>query len=488
MKKGIFGLSLSFALLLVGCGGKGTNNSSVSSSTTSNSTSSTSTSSSSGYDLGGVDFRIVVNNALTADPRKDGYTGFFKAEKVAKIKQVEETYNIKVVYENYPSNASWGDARNRYIRESVAANKKIGHVFEVTNGYVPELVQNNAIAALDTYFEKYAPAEFYPEKNSFIRFNGKIYNYDDRYPTNQGGIYYNIDLLNSVGIKAEEMPAALWNSKNWNWTTFEALAMKLNDLLDETESEYVMGGRTYNWAQKLAPANGGYFVDSELNVGVNSKEVRETFEFLSKLYSYPGMWRDEAPLSNAIEPEFSAGKIVFHYGEGWYLGDVSKWADRNPKFNVGFVPYPTGLSTKADLSNYRTSSSFGFATFVIVKGYESVPAGFEKRLLSEELIFKIWNEMQHFGSSQEVLDEYYTDYVYKYIDDPDSRKANKSILKYSYSDYYSALGSAATGLVEGSYNIQIQSAIRGNTWRDALTSLEVVMKDKVTELYGKTFN
>ena len=58
------------------------------------------------YDLGGIDFVIMVDNADKSDPRTSVYERLFKNEKVALINEVEEKYNVKVVYKSYPTIAS----------------------------------------------------------------------------------------------------------------------------------------------------------------------------------------------------------------------------------------------------------------------------------------------------------------------------------------------------------------------------------------------
>ena len=115
MKK-IFSVFFMACLLLatVACGG-GNKTTTTTTTTTSNTTT---TGEKIEYpDLQGKTFTIMCDNKDSCDPRSDSYQRLFKKEKMANIAEVEKNYNVKIEYVNYPSAASWGGARERWIAE-----------------------------------------------------------------------------------------------------------------------------------------------------------------------------------------------------------------------------------------------------------------------------------------------------------------------------------------------------------------------------------
>ena len=91
------------------------------------------------------------------------------------ITAVEAKYNVNVVYKNYPTNASWGGARERYIIEETALKTQAVHVYEVISTSIGNLAEQGAISPLDDYIDAYGSDLFFPEKKAFGLIKGKHY-------------------------------------------------------------------------------------------------------------------------------------------------------------------------------------------------------------------------------------------------------------------------------------------------------------------------
>lgn len=443
------------------------------------------------YDLGGIEFVIMCDNADKCDPRSSTYERLFKQEKVDKITQVEAKYNVQVVYKNYPTIASWGGARERYIIEESTLKTQKVHVYEIISTSIGNLAEQGAIVSLDDYIDAYGSELFFPEKKAFGLVKAKHYGYDDQYPIADKGLYYNVDLLGRLlGDARKNEPIDLWNKGEWTWDKFKALAEELNGKLDHTRldqdggAQYVFGGRTYNWAYGFIGANGGRLVDDQFNTYLTSKPVLDTLEFLNGLYAQPGMWIDNASLSNTSQPEFTAGNVAFQDGESWHINASNKWGNAN--FGINYVPFPVGPEVLADMSNYRLLTVGGKSTYVISSSFSkaNIPAGYEDLMIHDETIFKIWADLQYFPESLEDIknDFYYTRLLANYNGE-ESRQVHLDMINTSFPDnFYSVMESQNQN--DTSYMIMIQQSVREGDIRNVMTSTESSLRATLIEKFN----
>src|SRR5690554_2437629 len=190
------------------------------------------------FDLGGIDFIIMVDNANTADPRQTAFERPFKNEKVQKILDAEKKYNINVVYQTYPSEASWGGARERWIIQQTSLGNSPAHVYELSSYQIANLATQNAILPLNDLIEVYGNPGYWDEAKKYGEVNGKYYSYNDQYPFADDGLYYNVDLLaQHLGEDRKTEPTELWLEGKWDWAAFKALADELNSHLDENNPD-----------------------------------------------------------------------------------------------------------------------------------------------------------------------------------------------------------------------------------------------------------
>ncbi|MGI6781320.1 MAG: ABC transporter substrate-binding protein [Acholeplasmataceae bacterium] len=438
------------------------------------------------YDLGGIDFVIRANVADRIDPRNEEYERMYRNEKIANIARVEEKYNIKVKYVNYPPNASWGAERDNWIIQSAQQGLTDSHVFEVTSNSVANLAVQGAILPLDDLIEKYGNPGLWAKKRSFGTILGKSYVYDDTYSQAEEGIYYNSELLGLLlGEERKLEPTKLWAEGKWTWEAFSNLAHELNEHLDHKRSDadggpqYVMGGRTYDWFYPMVGTNGGTIVDSNFQSHLTDDATLETMEFLNSLRSIDGMWIDNPPRERALQPEFTAERVVFHAGADWYLTIDSHWGKL--EFDVDFVPFPIGPKAEKNPELYSQSKVKSEPAFVISSAFskERIPEGYENMLLHDELIFKIWSEIIHFpdidpetgeSSIEDLKDNYYATRLMPNYAHEESRQAHLDVWATAKVDHFYSI-SESQGFNPESFMIKIEDAIVNGDIRQKMTSI-----------------
>lgn len=438
-------------------------------------------------DMKGQTFIIMVNRASTTDPRSEAYTGSWKDQKIAKIQEVEDKYNIKVEYRTYPAEAVWGGGRERFIIENSVNDTPKAHIYEMPSYSIAILAEAKAILPLDSLIEKYGNPGYWPEKAAFGMVMGKQYAYDDGYPLVGQGIFYNIDLLEEyLGEGKGTLPSELWLAGEWDWDAFSEICYQLLPGISgrAVEGAAVIGGRAYNWAYQMLGANGVHVVTTDLKSELSTAPAIETLTFLHELISVPGMWEwQSAALENASCPQFKAGNIAFHNGEPYWLYDSTKWLDY--QFNMGFVPYPTGPNTNEDLSNYYINEIYGKTSYVVSSSYslEKVPPGYENIMFHEENIFRIWSDLQYFpeideetgySSTDEIVEEWVfttLELYYSPKGNNASIEAHKSIMFRGYPDYFYSLYWARSQDETKSFMLEIQQAILSGSIRDEMIDL-----------------
>ncbi|HHT38992.1 MAG: hypothetical protein RBS76_00680 [Acholeplasmatales bacterium] len=443
------------------------------------------------YDLGGIDFVIMANNAITADPRSAQYERMFKEEKIAKIAEVERKYNIKVVYKTYPGTATWGGARERWIIDQGKDAEIPPHVFEITSVSIPNLALKKAISPIDDYIEAYGSNKFWDIKKQYGLVLGKHYGYDDNYPFADDGLYYNSTLLGKVLNESRKTePTDLWLEGNWDWEAFKTLSLELKDKLDHERTpeqggpQYVLGGRTYNYLYGMVGANGTAIVDENLNTHLTEEPFLDVMTYLHSLYEVSGMWIDDAPLDNASQPQFKQGNVVFQNGQSWHIKGSNKWLGAD--FEINFVPWPKGPNIEEDMSNYRVSTINGNYTFVISSAYSkaNIPAGYEDMMIHDETIFKIWADMQYFPESiTEIEDDFYNVVLLPSYPTEKSREAHLSVFSMPYPDLFYSLDESKNH-EEGAYMLDIQNAIQFGDERAKMESLESTLRAMLIQRYN----
>lgn len=449
------------------------------------------------YDLGGIEFVIMVDTPGRQDPRDPQYERMYQTEKAAKIAEVEAKYNIKVVYKPYL--ASWGIGRRNWIKNQNLVDAKDIHVFEVNSTWIPSLAHDGVISDLKPYIDKYIDkeTEYFIEKEAYTKYKGGIYGYDDLLNMAEYGIFYNMELLGEIlGEENKNLPSRMWQEGDWNWNTFKNLVEEIYIWTrDKEEKYYVMGGMGYNWAYQMAAANGLSLIDNEFQIQFANDEMITTLEYLRSLYhrSDAGeneVWKTPTDWTLTAIPEFSKGNVVFHDGESWYLTMQNRWlrSDVNRNFDIGYVPFPKGPNTKSDLSNYYISAINGQATYAISSAFEKsrIPEGYENMFLHDETIFLIWKDLQYFSpiGRESFANQFITKRALAHYGDQVSIEVHRSILKKLNVEYfYYVEGNDFNNWESAMGQLGLAITEKGNDPRSAMENLAQLIASRIYDQY-----
>jgi maltose-binding protein MalE len=434
------------------------------------------------YDFQGKEFLIMSNNPVTADPFSDQFEGLYQREKQENQQRVEEKYNIKVKYIPYPASASWGVPRDNYIINSEVTGQPGAHIYNLSASSIPVLASAGAIVPVGQYYEKYAHEQFLTHKKDFVKFKDEFYGYDDSYPFVDVGLYYNQDLLEEMGY-APNKPSQMWLDGEWTWENYESFVKEINTKLDETSGKYPMGGKVSDWADGMVPANGGYFLNDELEIGVDNPETITALENLAEIWGIPGMWISEVDSAYSTEENWKQGKVIFNPGAHWHLFEPSRMGSTN--FKIGYVPYPKGPDVVAGNAEYKQITQiWGAATFVYSGSYQEVPAGYEHLVFSTEVIYRIHSELLYFGDLDDTFIDLSIDFL-KYYADEESVDAHLDVLNKAQNEILYGLGEDAFGWQSDSCIQMIVSSIKDNNVRAQMTTLTQKMEGLIETMFGE---
>lgn len=364
---------------------------------------------------------VIMHGApYEVDPFDAAYSGREQQARQNKQREVESRLNVKVVYKAYPAAAAWGPDRINEIIKASVAGAPLADILWTTSDWTAQLANANAIVPVDKYLES-TGANITEEAEQLGRFKSQFYAFSVNKPTVDVGLYFNIELVNDLGI---ENPAELYNNGEWTWSKFEAWSDAAKAALTSIGPDYkVLGGVRAVYAENMIPLNGGSLINAlSGRVAFHQTPALETYSFLHGLYN-KGLFEGTGTY-DAGSPLWQSGKVVMHPGSFWFLNAENRW--KNLAFDLGFVPYP---SSDTYTGNY-VSPIGGVAVYTLSSGLS--PA-------KEALAFQVWNEIQMWKTDTEFSDEFYATLVQRFNDEA-SIDAYLSIFDKTALDLTGALG------------------------------------------------
>lgn len=344
-------------------------------------------------DLGGETIVIMCQIVEECDPRRDDYRGARDQEEArARLEAIEQKHNVKIEFKSFPTSADWGPNRVNYIINGYTAGEPHAHLYEIHSYWVMDLASTGAIAPLKGLLRDLAHPLYDHSFNQFGRFGDDFYLLQSGYQlNNQAGIYYNYDLWQSLGLG--KTPAEMYLDDEWNFDAFETVVREaLTKMPDE---HYVIGGNWAQWAEHFVHANGGYNISPfEDRVSFTEAKAVEAIQFLNNL-AMIGAWEPSPGIDQGLEP-WKNGKVLFHYGEFWFLSSDIRWNTPEYNFRMGFAPWPKGYVSSDD--EYH-AAKFGETMWAIAGGYE-------QGNITTEDIFVIWMELQEWKEKDDVILDY----------------------------------------------------------------------------------
>lgn len=401
---------------------------------------------------------VIMTGSLTeSDPFNPNFSGTNAKERQDLHDAAEEKYNVEIVYEAYPDNAGWGPDRISAIIAASTAGKPLADIFyHVTTDWLGQLAGGGALAPIDNYLNPDGTHDNISQK--FIdagALAGNHYGFSTGSLSLDAGLYFNVDLLNELGIPN---PAQEYLDGNWSWSDFKAWAVAAQKLLDgKTDPDgggyFTLGGAIAYYGENLVPLNGGSYLDM-LNGEVRfaDESAMEAYDFIRELY-----------LENLFEKnrtydqgsaEWQAGKVLMHPGHLWFVKAENRWGGLG--FELGFVPYPMA----DDYEGEYISPVYGSSVAYMASGHTA-----EKRALT----FEVWNAIQQWESELDPYDAFELSLATRF-DDQLYIDAYMTVYDRTYVEFLNSIGVGSystnslklvlnTGIVSGEYRSGIAAVV-----------------------------
>ncbi len=262
--------------------------------------------------------------------------------KLDNVRRIEEKYNCKIQFINF----GWDGIRSS-ITTSITAGTPECDIYLTDLQFGIPAVQNGLAQDLT----KIAPAysDLFGEQKIVkpLEGLGGTYFFTEQGVT-QHGIFlgYNGTMINDLGL---EDPQTLYKEGKWTWDKFAELAKAgtRDTDADGTTDIYGFGGIFSDLINGLVMNNGGDIAATRTE-GLSSPAVRESFEFIDRLYNKDFSarpWNGDDWNDNLLA--WSDGKVMFWTAQAWSLDQEKKAAiaeGAELPFEYHVVPYPTGPS------------------------------------------------------------------------------------------------------------------------------------------------
>lgn len=403
---------------------------------------------------------VIMHGAVyEIDPFHADYSGTEQLARQEQQRAVEAQLNVVVRYKNYPASAAWGPSRVSSIIQASVAGEPLSDIYWVTSDWLQELANGNALADVTPYMSTIGSN--IPEAYGDIgEYQGSIYGFESFTPTIDGGLYYNADLVASLGVAN---PSDLFLEGNWNWTTFEAWATQVQTALDgQTEEMYALGGMLSYYAEAMTTLNGGSLINKSTGrISFAQAPALETYDFLTTLWN-KGLFEPSASYDSG-SALWLTGKVAMHPGSLWFMTADNRWGQI--EYEIGFVPYPVA----DDYTDDYTTPISGVALMTLASGLTP-----EK----EELAFRTWNALQLWKTKEETDLAYELTLLTKF-DQQEYVDAYLAVYDNVYLDIVNAIGVSAYS--ENGWARNINIAIKDGSSRTAVDTIKPVYQTNLDD-------
>lgn len=407
---------------------------------------------------------VIMHDKLNeVDPFHPFYTAPDKMERQKVIKEVEIRLNVKVIFKAYHEQAAYGRDRINSIKNSAIAGVFMADILSINSDWTVELVKAGAIDPVDRYIMFSGDSKISENSKILGMYNGRIYTFTENEPTVDKGLFFNLDLLRSLGL---ENPAELFNQNEWTWSNFEAWATSAKTALESLGKEYkVLGGNRALYAESIIPLNGSSLINyRNERVEFHYAIAGETYSFLHELHK-KGLFENSGRY-DAGSPLWLSGKVLIHPGELSFLDATNRW--KHISFDLGYVPYPSS-------DNY-------FGTYQSAISNKDVYAvSTSQNAYKQELAFKVWNEIQTWKTKEDQINDLST-FLQNRMNDEASVSAYLSIYNQITIDPINSLGILKTS--NYSWYTAANLAIINGNWRDQMDIIRPSYEDAVETYYG----
>lgn len=322
-----------------------------------------------GFDGNNMDFVIMVLPVASYDPYDSNYKLSDKSIRQKQQDAVENAYNIKIKYMDWPSDAPWGPDREDYIKTNYGngsfKNSDV-YVVNITSAWIPNLVKEGCLAELATINRSNATAtnglftevgyvetapgsgiyqkgtyEQNPTNNRVTAVGDKVYGFVSGAARPDFYMYYNADLIEAAGL---DDPAEMWLRGEWTWSNFKQFCTTLQTQLNrkstsDADKYYALTLSLTEFVIGLNASMGNPGIAlSDPRLNLRSQTLAQTFTNVRELYN-SGFYNQGAGTSDVYDV-FKNQHAVFQHGDLWFIGDAGRFDPSQCTFTIGAVPYP----------------------------------------------------------------------------------------------------------------------------------------------------
>lgn len=397
------------------------------------------------------------------DPFDEAYSGTEQLDRQELQRAVEEQYNVIINYEPYPPSAAWGPSRISAIIQSSVSGDHLSDIYWITSDWIQQLVEGDAIVDISSYLS--TTGQNIPDVYEDVGgYQGGVYGFESFDVTISTGLYYNADLVDSLGV---ENPTQMYLDGDWTWSEFESWATGVQTALSaQGEDYFALGGMLSYYAEAMIPLNGGSLINAATGrVSFAQTPALETYAFLTTLYE-KGLF-EPTPQYDAGSPSWQTGKVALHPGSLWFVNASNRWGGL--PFELGFVPYPTADGFEGEY----VSPVSGVALMSVASGMDPE---------REALVFEVWNALQLWPTAQESKDAFELSLLTKF-DDELYIEAYLDIYDKVYLELLNAIGISAYG--ESGWARNINGAIRDGSSRTIVDSIKPTYEAALEDYLGQ---
>ena len=341
------------------------------------------------FDGKGMEIKLYVGIAAENNPFSSGFTGERASERQVVQTNVEDEYNVKIAWTEYPAEAAWGPSRVAWIMDQGTKGIYQGHVFLIDSNWIPTLITNGSIAELYNMTKKTGLFKEigYTQDPSLLTMTSvskRVYGYSNGTVRPDTFLYYNQNLVDELGL---EDPATLWNEGKWDYAKFTEFADAAMEAFGPDSGKTVLAGEWVRMSQGFLAAAGGKYIDGDLNkVLLSNPKTVKVWENLRALYAKGQIEKSSG--SSDVNDNFIAGNTIFNTGSLWFLSSSLRFNVENKAFDISVVPYPTAEGDGAAKS-----------MFTIPMGYESTwaiqPVENGENGISSKIILNILDDLMN---------------------------------------------------------------------------------------------
>ena len=403
---------------------------------------------------------VIMHGAVyEIDPFHENYSGTDQLARQELQTQVESEYNVEIIYKNYPASAAWGPDRVTSIIQASVVGEPLSDIYWITSDWIQELVKGNALADVSPYMNSIGSSidDAYLDVGGY---QGGVYGFESYKPTMNGGLYYNADLVQNLGV---DNPTDLYLDGEWTWSKFEEWSTEVQTFLDgQAEEMYALGGVLSYYAEYMLSLNGGSLINKQTGrVAFAQAPALETYDFITTLWN-KGLFEPNGQY-DAGSPLWMSGKVAMHPGDLWFLTADNRWG--TIPFELGFVPYPVA----DDFDDEYTSPISGVAIMSIASGMTPE---------REQLVFRVWNALQLWKTEEQTDADFELTLLTKF----DKQKyvdAYLEVYDKVYLDITNAIGISAYS--ENGWVSNINGAIKEGTSRTAVDRIKPIYEAALEE-------